>query len=304
MLIDRPGKICDGLYMLGSRQSLVYLLQGQRAMIIGGAMNWIVPLLEQQFKEFDIDTSAIDYLVIPHSHFDHFGAVPYLKRRFPRMKVMGTENAARILSKDKVIAYSELVNKLMIDSYKLQDEYEKMNLKIDAVAIDQVVDNSTVIDLGGLAASFIETPGHSPSDVTVYISGLKAIFPSDTVPCPLGSINKLARPSPQYDFTLYKESINRLLTLDIGICCFDHYSTVTGADARQVLVNAQNLCIEYQDHIVEQYRLTGDMEQIAGQVARETLELESFDFLNQELMMPISRAEVRNVLRSAGILST
>jgi len=305
MLIDSPGKISDGLYMLGWKQSLVYLLQGPKSMIIGGAMSWIVPRLEQQFKQFAIDTNSIEYLVIPHSHFDHFGAVPYLKRRFPRMKVLGTRAAAGILSKEKVINYSEMVNKLMIDTYNLQEEYARMNLKIDAVTIDQVVDNSTVIGLGnGLEVRFIETPGHSPGDVTVYIPGLKAIFPSDAVPCPLGGIGKMARPSPQYDFTLYKESIDRLLALDVELCCFDHYAAVTGADARQVLINAAKLCKEYQDHIVEQYRLTGDLEQVAAQAARETLEFEGFEFLNEELMMPISRAEVRNVLKSAGLLSS
>ncbi len=305
MYIDRPGKICDRLFMLGCKQSLTYLVQGPKSMLIGGAMSWIVPQLEQQFKEFGIDTGSIEYLVIPHPHFDHFGAVPYLKRRFPRMKVLGSEAAERILSKEKVIVYSETVNKMMIDFYKLQEEYEKMNLKIDAVKIDQVVNNTTVIDLGnGLEARFIETPGHSPGDVTVYVAGLKAIFPSDTVPCPLGGIDKLARPSPQFDFTLFKESINRLLPLDVEICCFDHYSTVTGADARQVLLNAVQLCREYQDHIVEQYRSTGDLEKVAGQVAQEALEFEDFGFLTPELMMPISRAEVRNVLKSAGLLSS
>ena len=87
MFIDRPGKICDGLYMLGWKQSLMYLAQGAKSMIIGGAMSWIAPRLEQQFKEYEIDTGSIEYLVIPHSHFDHFGAVPYLKRRFPQIKV-------------------------------------------------------------------------------------------------------------------------------------------------------------------------------------------------------------------------
>jgi len=305
MYIDRPGKICEGLYLLGMKQSLLYLVQGPKSMIIGGAMNWIVPQLEQQLKEFAIDTDRIEYLVIPHSHFDHFGAVPYLKRRFPRMKVLGTESAARILSKEKVINYSEMVNRMMIDIYKLQDEYERMNLKIDAVTVDRVVDDSTIIDLGnGLEARFIETPGHSPCDVTVYIPALKALFPSDAVPCLMGGIDMQARPSPQFDFTLYKESINRLLPLDIEICCFDHYSTVTGADARRVLLNAVKICKEYEDNIVERYRLVGDLEQVAGQVARESLELGGFEFLTPELMLPISRAEVRNVLKSAGLISS
>jgi glyoxylase-like metal-dependent hydrolase (beta-lactamase superfamily II) len=305
MYIDRPGKICEGLYMLGIKQSLIYLVQGRKSMLIGGAMSWIVSQLEQQFKEFAIDTDRIEYLVIPHSHFDHFGAVPYLKRKFPRMKVMGTQSAARILSKEKVINYSEMVNRLMIDIYKLQDEYERMNLKIDAVTIDKIVDDATVIDLGdSLEARFIETPGHSPGDVTVYVPGLKAIFPSDAVPCLVGGIDRQARPSPQFDFTLYKESINKLLPLDVEICCFDHYSTVTGADARRVLLNAVKVCKEYEDNIVERYRLVGDLEQVAGQVARESLEAGGFEFLTPELMLPISRAEVRNVLKSAGLIGS
>lgn len=305
MYIDRPCKICDGLYMLGMKQSLIYLVQGPRSMIVGGAMSWIAPQLEQQFKDFAIDTDSIEYLVIPHSHFDHFGAVPYLKRRFPRIKVLGTESAARILSKEKVISYSEIVNRMMIDIYKLQDEYERMNLKIDAVTIDKIVDDSSVIDLGnGLEARFIATPGHSPCAVTVYIPSLKALFPSDAVPCLVGGVDKQARPSPQFNFTLYKESINKLLPLDIELCCFDHYSTVTGADARKVLVNAVRICGEYQEYIVEQYRLTGDLEQVAAQIARESLEVGGFEFLTPELMLPISRAEVRNVLKSAGLIGS
>ena len=305
MYIDRPGKICEGLYMLGNKQSLIYLVQGLKSMLIGGAMSWIAPQLEQQFKEFDIDTGRIEYLVIPHPHFDHFGAAPYLKRKLPHMQVLGTGASVRVLSKEKVINYSEMVNKLMIDLYKLQDEYERMNLKIDAVTIDKIVDDSTVIDLGdGLEVRFIETPGHSPGDVTVYVPGLKAIFPSDAVPCPLGGVDRQAWPSPQFDFTLYKESINKLLPLDVDICCFDHYSTVTGADARQVLLNAVKVCKEYEDDIVEQYRLVGDMEKVAGQVAKRKLEVEDFGFLNQDLMMPIARAEVRNVLKSARLIGS
>jgi len=305
MLIERPGKVCEGLYMLGAKQSLMYLVQGQKSMIVGGAMSWIAPQLERQFVEFDIDTDRIEYLVIPHPHFDHLGAVPYLKRKFPRIKVLSSEASVRVLSKEKVINYSEMVNKLMIDLYKLQDDYERMNLKIDGITIERVVNDATLIDLGaGLEARFIATPGHSPGDVTVYIPALKALFPSDTVPCPLGGIEKLARPSPQFDFSLYKESIRKLLPLDVEICCFDHYSAVTGPDAHQVLVNAIQVCKDYEDHILEYYKLTGDLEKVAGQVALETLAVEDFGFLNQELMMPISRAEVRNVLKSAGLIGS
>ncbi|GAI18030.1 unnamed protein product, partial [marine sediment metagenome] len=79
MWIQEPGKINDRIDFLGTRDLCLYLLKGKEAMIIGGAMSYIAPSLERQFSEMDFDLDRIRYLVIPHSHFDHCGAVPYLK---------------------------------------------------------------------------------------------------------------------------------------------------------------------------------------------------------------------------------
>ena len=304
MLIDQPCKLAEGLYLLGEKQSLVYLVRGKEAMIIGGGMNWIAPQLEEQLAQFEINTADIKYLVIQHSHFDHCGAVPYLKRRFPDLKILATESAKTILSKQKVINYIELVNKFIIDAYGLQEQYEKMNLKIDAVDVYVTVSDSSFIDLGGgREVRFVEVPGHSVCAVAVYVPKLKAIFPTDAAPCPTGSIDKLARPSPQYDFTLYKQSLMKLLNYAVEICGFDHFVAVTGADAGQVLQNGLEQSVEYGERITGLYQESGDLELIARQVARETMEADSFDFMNEDLMIPISRAEVRNILKSPGIIA-
>jgi 2-aminobenzoylacetyl-CoA thioesterase len=302
MLIEQPCKLAEGMYLLGEKQSLVYLVRGKDAMIIGGGMNWIVPKLEEQLVRFEIPASEIKYLVIQHSHFDHCGAAPYLKRRFPNLKILATESARQILSKLKVINYIEMVNKFIIDAYGLQEQYEKMGLKIDAIEVDETVGDNSIIDLGGgREVRFIETPGHSRCAVAVYIPGLKAIFPTDAAPCPVGSIEKLVRPSPQYDFTLYKQSLMKMLNYDIDICGFDHFAAVTGPDAGKVLQNGLAQSIEYGKRIVGLYQQGGDLESIARQVAHETMEADSFDFMNEDLMMPISRAEVRNILKSSGV---
>ncbi len=302
MLIDKPGKIAGGLYLLGKHICLMHLAKGRDAMIIGGGMNWVVPLLNEQLEEFGIKAEDIKYLVIPHPHFDHCGAVPYLKRKYPHMKVLATEAAKAVLSKQKVIDYMEAVNMFMIDHFGVRDQYEKLNLKIDSIVIDQVVNDSTVIDLGdGLAVHFIETPGHSPGDISVYIPGLKALFPSDAAPCPLGDINKMAMPSPQYDFTLYKESLSKLAAYDVDICGFDHNVVITGRDAKQVLLNSAQAVEDYGKRIIDIYKEKGDFEQTFRWVARERLKIDGFTFLNEDLMIPVARAEVRNILKASGI---
>jgi 2-aminobenzoylacetyl-CoA thioesterase len=302
MLTDKAGKIAEGLYLLGEKICLMYLVRGRQSMLVGGGMNWIAPKLEEQLREFNVEPNEIKYIVIPHPHFDHCGAVPYLKRKYPQAKVLASEAAKTILAKPKVVEYIELVNLLMIEAYGLKEHYDKLNLKIDAIPVDEAVNNSTEIDLGnGLKVHFIESPGHSPGDVAVYIPALKALFPSDAVPCPLGSIDKLARPSPQHDFVRFKESLKRLAAYDVEICGFDHYAAVTGADAKQVLLDDVKMTEEYGKRIVDLYSNMKDLEQVAHLVAKETLEVDQFDFLNEELMMPVARAEVRNILKASGI---
>jgi 2-aminobenzoylacetyl-CoA thioesterase len=302
MLTDRPGKITEGLFLLGKGMCLMYLVRGNDAMIVGGGMSWIAPQLEEQLGNTGVEPGDIKYLVIPHSHFDHCGAVPYIKRKYPWIQVLATESAKTILSKQKVIDYIELINMLMVDHFGVKDQYEKLNLKIDAINVDMTVNDSTVIDLGnGLDVHFIETPGHSPCAVAVYIPGLKSIFPSDAAPCPIGSVDKLARPSPQWNYTLYKQSLKRLLNCDVELCGFDHYAMVMGKEARQVLENGLKMCLEYEKRIAGMYGEMGDFEKVARVVARETLEVDNFDFLNEDLLMPVARAEVRNILKDAGI---
>ena len=87
MWIKEPGKITDRIDFLGTHQICLYLIKGKEYMIVGGGMSYIAPSLEKQFSAMAVDLSKIKYLVIPHSHFDHCGAVPYLKRKlkFPKM---------------------------------------------------------------------------------------------------------------------------------------------------------------------------------------------------------------------------
>ena len=302
MLTDRPGRIAEGLYLLGRQENLMYLVRGQKNMMIGGGMTWIVPELEEQLAGLGIGPGEIDYLVIQHAHFDHVGAIPYLLRRFPPIKVLGTAAARATLAREKIINYMDVANRVTADYIGPRERYEKYDLSIGIINIDETVGDDTVIDLGhGLRVEFIEVPGHSPCALAAYIPSLRAIFPTDAALCPVGSIDNLARPSPQYDYNLYKQSLQKLLSYDIGMCCFDHYAAVLGAEARQVLLNAVQVCSEFEGHLLEMYRETGDLEKVARWVCHETMSCTRFTFQTEEIMLPVSRAVARNVLKAAGM---
>jgi glyoxylase-like metal-dependent hydrolase (beta-lactamase superfamily II) len=297
MWIGEPGKVTDRIYFLGTREICLYLLKGKEAMIIGGGMSYIAPFLERQFSQMDFDTRNIKYIVVPHSHFDHCGAVPYLKRKFPQVQILASAYSQEVFSKEKVVNAIANANKEAIDALGLRDEHEKLNLEFDGIRVDRVVAENDIIDLGdGIEAHFIETPGHTKCSIAVYVPTLKALFPSDAAPVPMPDGSGLTGPSPQYDFPLYVESLKKLSSYDVEICAFEHHGVLFGAQARNILEEGLGQTEKFKNYVIEQYQEIGDLDKVAQKLAFEIQERNELPFLSMELQVTIIKAVIRKIL--------
>ncbi|HEX75777.1 MAG TPA: MBL fold metallo-hydrolase [Dehalococcoidia bacterium] len=304
MWIKDPGKVIDRLDFLGTHENCLYLLRGKEAMIIGGGMSWIAPSLERQLSAMDFEPDRLRYLVITHSHFDHCGAVPYLKRIFPHIQVLASAHSEEVFSKEKAVNFIAAANKQMIDRLGLQSEYERLNLKFDGIQIDRVVAEKDIVDLGdGIEAHFMEVPGHTQCSIAAYIPNLKTLFPSDAAPWPADDVDQLHYPSPQYDFSMYRESLQKLAGYKIEICAFEHHGVVMGGEARKVLHLGLSETDKYKSYVIELYQQIGDLDKIAQEVAVERLKRSKVDSMGMELAIIVSKAEIRNILRDAKLLA-
>jgi len=301
MWIGKPGKLTDNIDFIGTDQNCLYLIRGRETMIFGGGMSYIAPSLESQFAAMELDTEEIKYLVIPHSHFDHCGAVPYLKRKFPWMQILASSYAKEVYTKEKAVNFIATINKEMIDGLGLQDEYEKLDLKFDGIQVDQVVIENDVINLGdGIEVQFIEVPGHTKCSIAVYVPKLKAIFPSDAAPCPTVDGSKLTYPTPQYNFPLYLESLKKIAAYDVEVCGFDHHGAFVGTDARNILQQGLERTVEFENYVIEQYQQIGNLEEVAQKLTHEMFEGSSLDFLGMEGGLNIVRTVIRKILDLPG----
>ena len=297
MWIGEPGKVTDRIDFLGTREICLYLVRGKDAMIVGGGMAYIAPALERQFSGMDFDAGNIKYLVVPHSHFDHCGAVPYLKRKFPQVQILASAYAAELFSKPKVANVIATANKGAIDALGLQKVYEELNLEFDGIRVDRVVGADDVVELGdGIEAHFIETQGHTKCSLAVYVPELKAMFPSDAAPCPLSDGRGTIIPSPQYDFSSYVESLKRLSSYDIEICAFEHHGVLLGEQARNVLQQGLEGTERLKNYVVKQHQETGDIEEVAQKLFCEIQERDELPFLSSELQADVTRTVIRKIL--------
>ncbi len=304
MWIKQPGKINERLDFLGTSDICLYLLRGEEAAIFGGGMSFMVPSLEAQLSRMDLDLGKIKYLIISHSHLDHVGAVPYLKRKLPHIQTLASAHAAEVFSKEKAVNFIAAANKQMIDKLGLQNEYDRLNLKFDGIKVDRIVGDNDVLDLGrDIEIHFMEVTGHTRCSIATYVPKLKALFPADALPPPSDNAGAVFVPGPQYDFGMYKKSMEKLASCDVETLAFEHFGVVTGDQVKLVLRDGPKQIEKFEKRIVELYRQTQDFDATVRRADVEILQKNELSFMDREIQVTVLATVIRKILMYAGLLS-
>jgi glyoxylase-like metal-dependent hydrolase (beta-lactamase superfamily II) len=223
--------------------------------------------------------------------------VPYLKGKFPWLKIVASAHSKEVFSKDKVMEFIANINKMIVEKSELRDEYERLKVEFNHIQVDRVVGEGDIIDLGdGIQTCFIEVPGHTKCSIVTYVPILRAMFPSDAAPCPTENGKGLVYPSPQHDFSLYLASLRKLAAYEVEICGFDHHGALIGNEAKDILRLGLERAEEFRDYVIEQYQKIGDIDKLAQKLAAESAETNKFDFINSDLEAVVARTILLKLL--------
>lgn len=297
MWLKEPAKLNDTIDYLGTHQLCFYLVRGEDALIVGGGMNHATPAVDAQLDALDIDPARVKYAVMTHSHFDHCGAMPYFRRRFPGVQVLGTSAAQQALSKQKVVDYNAKMNDLATEQAGLGARCLCLADRTSELAVDRVVSDGEVLDLGnGVTVEFYEVPGHSRCCLATYVPCCKALFPTDTTPYPVHEWTDLAFPSAQYDFASYVASLQRLNEFDVDIVGLDHHGVLLGAQAGEFLRRGLDRTLAFQERVLRMYAESNDLDSVSRDITREALPTVQLPFITEDLLFVITRAMIKSIV--------
>ncbi len=167
----RPGTLTPNFYLLGTPLYPAYLAIGEIGMIIEGGISATANLLIDQIKELDIPPEKIQYIALTHTHPDHIGAIPYLKKLWPHLKVIGGPVAAKLLLREEAVKEFLQVDGSINENLLIRGEINEWPPVLDSYAfqVDRIITSGEKIDLGsGNVWTAYETPGHSSCHVSYY----------------------------------------------------------------------------------------------------------------------------------------
>jgi glyoxylase-like metal-dependent hydrolase (beta-lactamase superfamily II) len=204
------------------------LIENGRAAFIDVGPNSAVPRLLDALAAHGLERDAIDYVIPTHVHLDHAGGAGLLIKKAPRAKLVIHPRGARHMIDPT--ALMEGVRAVYGDELAARDYGELVPVPAERVIATY---DGMVLELGGRALKFIDTPGHARHHHCIWDEATRGWFTGDTFGIAYPELRTSAGPymlpatAPvQFDPPALHASIARLL--DAGPQCMylTHYGAV------------------------------------------------------------------------------
>ena len=212
------------------------------------------------------NTDRLAYILLTHSHFDHCGACPFLKRKIQGLKIAASAHAAKILEKPSAVELMRTLSSTFEKNFR--DIIGNEDVSFTPVAVDLILRDGDELDYGGgWKVRVIETPGHTKDSLSYYIPRIKTLIAGEAV----GIYNNSEiQPEFSSSYIDYMASLEKLATLDIDILAMAHVHILTGDDARKHIGRSIESTISFKKRI-EKYldMFNGDRERVVEAILRE-----------------------------------
>ena len=166
----------------------ILLMGSEKTALIDTGMTWCSDRLVKLLEE-ELEGRNLDFVLLTHTHYDHAGGVPALKRRWPGMEVVASGYGKWVFQREGAQRQMHRLAKIAAVQYLGEEALERPETKElleypnEQMAVDLVVTMDQRINLGDLTVKVLETPGHTNCSLSYYVEELKLIYPSESTGC-------------------------------------------------------------------------------------------------------------------------
>jgi glyoxylase-like metal-dependent hydrolase (beta-lactamase superfamily II) len=246
MIIEKAGKIVEGLHALADIDLPAYLVTAETPALFDAGITFMGPVYLKEIRRVLGDENRLRWLFITHAHFDHSGTAPYLKRRIPGLKVAASRLASEIFKKPNAVTLIQSLSRDFEEQHKTL--FGSEDIRFDSLEVDRILEDGETVDLGGgWTFRVIATPGHTRDGVSFYFPNIKALICGEAAGVP--DRNFKIHPEFLASYKDYVSSLEKLASLDVEIIMLSHHYVLTGAEARSYLKKSLESTLAFSDRI-------------------------------------------------------
>ena len=176
---------------------------------------------------------TLDFIFLTHSHYDHAAGAPYVKRYYPKAKIVAGEYAAKIFAKDSAKKIMRELDRKFAEKcgvFEYEDLFDELRVDIEVSDGDEVV-------AGDNKFKVIYLPGHTKCSVAYFFEQEGLLLSSETLGVYAGEGNVV--PSYLVGYSMTLDSIEKAKKLNIKNILTPHFGILNEEDSKQFLCDAK-----------------------------------------------------------------
>lgn len=293
MIKENSGKIAERLYAIGNPSLPAFLLLGEKPALFEAGMTFMGPTYLKELNTHLGDAGHLRSLLLTHSHYDHCGAAPFLKRKIPGLQVGASRLAAEIFHRPNAVRLIQSLSRDPEEKSKhlIGDE----DVSFDALEVGLPLSDGEELFLGdGHPVRIVATPGHTRDALSFYFPGWKILIAGEAV----GSFDRNFRIHPNFlsSYEDYLASLRKLEALDVQVLLTGHFHALTGEEARKHIAESIKATGAFKERIeVLLDEMGGEQEAVVKRIFKEDYEETGAILQDEEPFRINLRAKVKVV---------
>lgn len=156
------------------------LIKGsEKTALLDCGMAYCADGLIENIKEV-LGERKLSYVLLSHTHYDHIGALPFIKQTWPEAMTFGAGHADKILRKEGAV---KTINALSENARILYRAKDELKIPENGFTIDKIVGDGDRISLGKEEMVVLETKGHTDCSLTFFLEPQGVMFMSESTGC-------------------------------------------------------------------------------------------------------------------------